>query len=220
MFTVVTAVPLATVAAQTRLPPAAPVAAKPVATSPSAQPVTVQPGKPVDPIAPLPDGTQAPVAAQPEAAPLPPPPPPLWQVIQARSLLDYINNVGRDGLSPADYDPAGLIAAMRSGDPMVLAEAATDRFNKLSSDLALGHVRGDARIGWHVVDNDIDDVRQRQLLEAALVTNRIPEVLNGLLPTPSAIWRAAHRIVDRTADRRPEDQQDPAQHGPLALAAA
>jgi murein L,D-transpeptidase YcbB/YkuD len=66
---------------------------------------------------------------------------------------------------------------------MVLAQAATDRFNKLSSDLALGHVRGDARVGWHVVDNDIDDVRQRQLLEAALITNRVPEVLNSLLPT-------------------------------------
>jgi murein L,D-transpeptidase YcbB/YkuD len=104
-------------------------------------------------------------------------------VMQAKSLLDYINNVGREGLSPADYDPAGLITAMRSGDPTVLAQAATDRFNKLSSDLALGHVRGEARIDWHVVDTDLDDVRQRQLLDAALVTNRIPEVLDGLLPT-------------------------------------
>lgn len=170
MFSVVAAVPLASLAAQ---------AAQPAQQSAAPPPIAAQPNNSVDPMAPLPEGEQAPA----ELEPLPPPPPPLWQVQQAQSLLNYINNVGREGLSPADYDPAGLIAAMSSGDPMVLAQAATDRFNKLSSDLALGHVRGDARIGWHVVDNDIDDVRQRQLLEAALVTNRVPEVLNSLLPT-------------------------------------
>jgi murein L,D-transpeptidase YcbB/YkuD len=103
-------------------------------------------------------------------------------------------------LSPADYDPAGLIVAMRSGDPMTLSQAATDRFNKLSSDLALGHVRGDARIDWHVVDTDLDDVRQRQMLEAALATNRIPEVLNSLLPTHPqyGALRTALSIAPRT----------------------
>lgn len=132
-----------------------------------------------DPMAPLPEATQPPVAAQ----QLPPPPPPLWQPAQAQTLLAYIRQVGRDGLSPADYDPDALEAAMRSGDPLVLSTAATDSFNKLASDLALGHVRGDARIDWHVVDNDIDPDRRRQMLEAALATNRITEVLNGLLPT-------------------------------------
>ena len=192
------------------------VAAQPVgrACAPQAAP---KPGRPDRAAA---RWRRCPCAAQPEPAPLPPPPPPLWQVHQAQTLLNYINDVGREGLSPADYDPAGLIAAMRSGDPMVLAQAATDRFNKLSSDLALGHVRGDARIGWHVVDKDIDDVRQRQLLEAALVTNRIPEVLNSLLPTHPqyGALRTALSIAPRT--ERPEDQQDPAQHGPVALAAA
>jgi murein L,D-transpeptidase YcbB/YkuD len=159
-------------------PGSAPVAAAP---RPSAQP------KPTDPIGPLPEvvpGQAQP--AQPEPEPLPPPPPPpppLWTLQQASALVAYINNVGHEGLSPSDYDAAGLIAAMRSNDPQQLAQAATDRFNKLSSDLALGHVRGDARIDWHVVDNDLDEVRQRQMLEAALITNRIPEVLNTLLPT-------------------------------------
>lgn len=191
MFTAVAAMPLVSAAAQ----PATPAASKPAVTPP-AKPMMAQTAKPVDPMAPLPEEAQA----QPEAAPLPPPPPPLWQVMQAKALLDYINSIGREGLSPADYDPAGLIAAMRSGDPMALSQAATDRFNKLSSDLALGHVRGDARIGWFVVDNDIDDARQRQLLEAALVTNRIPEVLNSLLPTHPqyGALRTALSIAPRT----------------------
>jgi murein L,D-transpeptidase YcbB/YkuD len=198
MFTAVAAMPLVSVAAQ----PAAPAATKPAAP-PSAGPAAARAGKPVDPIAPLPEGIEAP--AQPEPVPPPPPPPPpLWQVYQAQSLVNYINYVGREGLSPADYDPEGLIAAMRSGDPMVLAQAATDRFNKLSSDLALGHVRGDARIGWHVIDNDIDDVRQRQLLEVALVTNRVPEILNSLLPTHPqyGALRTALSIAPRTDARK------------------
>jgi len=132
---------------------------------------------PGDPIAPLPEAAQP--APPVEPAPLPPP---LWQVGQVQSLLAYIRQVGRDGLSPADYDPSGLEAALRSGDPLTLSKAATDRFNSLSSDLALGHVRGDARVDWHVEDKDLDEARQRQMLEAALATNRIPEVLNGLLP--------------------------------------
>jgi len=131
-----------------------------------------------DPMAPLPEAAQPAPPVE-----LPPPPPPLWQPAQAQTLLAYIRQVGRDGLSPADYDPQVVEAAMRSGDPLVLSKAATDSFNKLASDLALGHVRGDARVDWHVVDNDIDPDRRRQMLEAALATNRITEVLNGLLPT-------------------------------------
>ena len=139
--------------------------------------VWAQAAPPGDPIAPLPEAAQP---APPVEAP--PPPPPIWQIAQVQSLLGYIRQVGRDGLSPADYDPAGLEAAWRSGDPVTLSKAATDRFNQLSSDLALGHVRGDARVDWHVEDHDLDEARQRQMLEAALATNRIPEVLNSLLP--------------------------------------
>ena len=136
-----------------------------------------QAAPPGDPIAPLPEAAQpaAPVEA-------PPPPPPVWQVYQVQTLLNYVRGVGREGLSPADYDATGLEAAMRSGDPVAMSKAATDSFNKLASDLALGHVRGDARIGWHIVDNDIDPDRRRLLLDAALRDNRIPDALNGLLP--------------------------------------
>ena len=155
--------------------------------------VLAQSTAPADPLRPLPEAagqpgtaglaTTQPAPAAAEPAPLPPPPPPLWRVDQAAALLTYIQWIGREGLTPADYDPAGLELAMQSRDPMVLAQAATDRFNKVSSDLALGHVRGDARIDWHVVDKDLDEARQRLLLETALRDNRIADALNGLLPT-------------------------------------
>ncbi|MEA1072237.1 L,D-transpeptidase family protein [Sphingomonas sp. LY160] len=134
---------------------------------------------PTDPIAPLP----APTTAAPADVPPPPPPPPVWQPAQVQALIAYIGGVGREGLTPADYNPGALEAALRGGDPVALSAAATSSFNKLSSDIALGHVRGDARIGWHIVDKDIDATRQRMLLDRALYDNRIAEALNGLLPS-------------------------------------
>lgn len=136
---------------------------------------TAKSAKPADPIAPLPESAAPPVVEE--------LPPPVWQPAHAQALLAYIANVGRDGLSSADYDAPGLDAAIRSGDPLVMSQAATDRFNKLSSDLALGHVRGAARIDWHIVDKDIDPARQRRLLDRALYDNRLAEALDGLLPT-------------------------------------
>lgn len=155
--------------------------------------VLAQSVAPADPIGPLPDATTQPAttgdattqapSAEAAPAPLPPPPPPLWRVDQAADLLTYIQWIGREGLTPTDYDPEGLELAMRSSDPMVLAQSATDRFNKVSSDLALGHVRGDARVDWHIVDKDLDEARQRLLLETALREDRIADALNSLLPT-------------------------------------
>ena len=179
MLAVTAAMPLGPVLAQ----PATPNQTAPRAPNAAPAKPAVTP-KPVDPIGPLPEADVNAAAPQAEPAPPPPPPPPpVWQYNQAAALLTYIQWVGRDGLNPADYDPVGLEAAMRSSDPMVLAQAATDRFNKLSSDLALGHVRGDARGDWHVVDNDLDAAGQRALLEAALKENRLADALNGLLPT-------------------------------------
>ena len=130
-----------------------------------------------------------PLAASPAVdAPVPPPPPvilppPLWQVSDVTDLLAVIRNISSEGLDPRDYDPDGLIKALQTGHPTVIAHAATDRFNQLSSDLALGHVRGKDRLGWHVVDNDLDEARQRALLEAALATHRVAPILQSLLPT-------------------------------------
>ena len=142
-------------------------------------PVAV-PGKAVQPVVAVPGQTIQPVVAVPEAPVLPPP---LWRPDSVAQLAAYIRAVGREGLDPADYDPVGLDRAMRSGDPAAWSSAATERFNKLSSDLALGHVRGDARVDWHVVDKDIDPTRQRMLLDAALATGQLAKALDGLLPT-------------------------------------
>ena len=101
----------------------------------------------------------------------------------ANQLLLSILNSAREGLDPRDYDSAGLITAMRTNDPLLISAAATDRFNKLSSDIALGHVRGDDRQNWHIPDPDLDSARQDALLRSALAQHRVGEALQGLLPT-------------------------------------
>ena len=129
----------------------------------------------------------APGAQPPAAGPTAPEPPPLppvvWDPVSAQDLVYYIRQVGADGLDPAFYDPDGLEAAIRTGNPAVISPAATERFNALSFDLALGHVRKSARIGWHIVDKDLDAATQDTMLRTALFTRRLGDVLNGLLPT-------------------------------------
>ena len=172
-LSVLPGIALAQPAAQAPKPPAqtaAPVAqpAKPQAVNPAAQTAVQQPAP----------------AAQPQPAPAPAPlPPPLWTAADANQLLLTILTTGREGLDPKDYDAAGLITAMRSVDPILMSAAATERFNKLSSDLALGHVRGDDRQNYHIPDPDLDGNRLDTLLRAALAQHRVAEALTGLLPT-------------------------------------
>ena len=182
LFTALAA-PAGLAIAQTGVPAAQPANAKPAgAQTATPRPATAQPAVPQ--AAPQQPGTQAPAApAVPAVPPPPPPPPPVWTLVDANQLLLSILTSSKEGLDPKDYDAAGLMTAMRSNDPVLLSAAATERFNNLSSDLALGHVRGKDRQNWHIPDPDLDAARQDQLLRYSLAQHRIGEALAGLLPT-------------------------------------
>src|SRR6185437_10765922 len=147
-------------------------------------------------------------ADQPETAqqaPAPAPlPPAVWDVQSAEELLAYINQIGGDGLNPEDYDPEGLQAAIQSGDIAAMSAAATERFDLVSSDLALGHVKKPARIDWYLIDKDLDAAKQDALLRSALAAHDIPGALNGLLPTHpqyAALKAALAATPDDQAER-------------------
>ena len=160
--------------------------AKPPAAQPKAAPAkTAQP--PVTPEAPVP-GNPDYAPAQPTQPVLPTPapiqlPPAVWDAVSAQDLLNYIQQIGKEGLNPADYDPAGLAAAIQAADPVAMSQVATDRFDRVSSDLALGHIKKPARIDWWVVDKDLDAAKQDALLRSALAQHNIRGALEGLLPT-------------------------------------
>jgi murein L,D-transpeptidase YcbB/YkuD len=157
--------------------PPVPVAPRSLPASPQARPAPegAVPGNP-DYAPEQPQATQAP----PVPAPLPPV---IWDLANAQALLGYIQQVGADGLNPADYDPEGLQTAIQSNDYYVMSAAATQRFDLLSSDLALGHVKKPARLDWFVVDNDLNAAKQDALLRSALARHDLAGALNGLLPT-------------------------------------
>jgi len=156
-------------------------APRPAATTPQPQTgrAAAQPGAPVPG---NPDYKPEQASAQDQLAPLPLPPV-VWSVRDAQDLLGYIGQIGTEGLNPDDYDPAGLAAAIQSGDPTALSKEATDRFDRVSWDLAMGHVRKAARIDWYVVDNDLNSAKQDALLRTALATHQVPDALRSLVPT-------------------------------------
>jgi murein L,D-transpeptidase YcbB/YkuD len=154
----------------------APSVAKPKLPAPIARPA---------PDAPVPGNPDyAPDQPQPaQTAPTPAPlPPAVWDPISAADLVQYIEQLGVEGLNPDDYDLDGLKAAITAGDPVAMSAAATERFNQVSSDLALGHVRRAARTDWYIVDNDLNAQKQDTLLRSALERHDIAGALNGLLP--------------------------------------
>jgi L,D-transpeptidase YcbB len=150
----------------------------------AAWPTGPQPPKPVAPTQRPANPDYAPDQPETGVTPVPAPlPPAIWDVASAGQLLQYIEQIGAEGLDPQDYDPEGLKGAIASGNPVVLSAAATERFNLVSSDLALGHVKKPARIDWYVVDKDLDAEKQDALLRSALAQHDVGGALNGLLPT-------------------------------------
>lgn len=131
-----------------------------------------------------------PVAPPSAAAPVPiAVPPPVvapimvqWPERSARALLDYIALVGRDGLDPGDYGSDRLTAAIAAANPQEISAAATQSFLKLSSDLALGHVRGDDRVDWHVNDQDLNGNEQYAMMQRVAQDGEVAAALDGLLP--------------------------------------
>jgi len=121
-------------------------------------------------------------AAPPEVAPAPLSPA-VWDWRDAQELLAYIQQVGAEGLNPSTYDPAGLAAVLQSRNPLAISAAATERFNRLSSDLALGYVARKDRKDWHVADPDLPTEKQDALLRQALAQHGVSAALNSLLPT-------------------------------------
>ncbi|MES2325731.1 MAG: L,D-transpeptidase family protein [Pseudomonadota bacterium] len=119
-----------------------------------------------------------------QVAPTPAPlPPAVWDVADAEELLRYIAGVGKEGLEPTDYDPMALQQAIQTGNIGAISAAATESFDKLSSDLALGHIKKPGRIDWWVADPDLNAAKRDGLLRSALATHEIPQALDALLPT-------------------------------------
>jgi murein L,D-transpeptidase YcbB/YkuD len=130
---------------------------------------------------------------------------PKWTKAAARELLAYVDRVHEEGLDPADYDAERLRSALQANDEQAVRTAATDIFLRLSSDLALGHVRGDSRLDWHVIDEDLDGNEQYAMMERAIANGSVHDNLNALLPTHPQ-YAELKLVLANTKDRAVRDK--------------
>lgn len=127
---------------------------------------------------------------------------PDWSVANAKALLGFIQSVGDEGLFAKDYNPAGLQAAIDSGDQALLDQVATDSFLLLATHLRDGRTPNVARKQWFMTDSDGTDTPLIELLTSALMTNSVPAALGGLDPVHPdfAVLKAALKAAKTPAD--------------------
>jgi murein L,D-transpeptidase YcbB/YkuD len=153
----------------------------------------------------LPQPVPPPPAAAPAAVPAPVVVSGHWNPRDAADLLAFIQGIGAEGLDPADYAPDALSQAM-AGDPATLDTVATDTFVKVASDLALGHIRGEARVDWHVKDDPFGPAEQQALLDRALSGHTVPDSLRSLLPTHPQYAALKTLLATTTTDKTLADK--------------
>ena len=112
-----------------------------------------------------------------------PEPPGNWRRETAQELLRYVEQVGQEGLDPADYGPDRLRAAIAGNNEAALSAAATPIFLRLVSDLSGGSVRGRSRVDWHMTDPTLDAAGQQRLLAQVIRGGGVGAALDSLLPT-------------------------------------
>ena len=106
-----------------------------------------------------------------------------WTPEQASALALVIRDIGKEGLDPADYQPAALMAEIGKGASERLNQVASEAFVWLVEDLRDGRTPMDARQQWFVIDPDRDLYRSGELMREALETGDIAGAFERIKPT-------------------------------------
>jgi murein L,D-transpeptidase YcbB/YkuD len=106
-----------------------------------------------------------------------------WTRNNALALLETIQDIGGEGLVPADYQPDVLAAAIEAGEGDALDAAASKSFSWLAEDLRDGRTPMTARVQWFAVDPDQDEMPTEELMARALTLHDVKGVLASLAPT-------------------------------------
>ncbi|MBS0254677.1 MAG: L,D-transpeptidase family protein [Proteobacteria bacterium] len=119
--------------------------------------------------------------------PLGPQPAPMpvmtWDLADAQALLAFIESaVEAEGLTPADYQPDALRAAIAAGPGAALDLQASRSFDWLVEDLRDGRTPLNARVQWFAVDTDVDATPTASVLAKALASHDIAGTLLALDP--------------------------------------
>ncbi|PLK27926.1 L,D-transpeptidase [Novosphingobium sp. TH158] len=147
----------------------------PVATSPAPQPAAPAPA--VSP-------TATPSTTAVVTPPVPNPNPVMrWPLAQAQALAAVIESIDDEGLTPADYQPAALRAAIAKGEGAELDAQASKSFTWLTEDLRDGRTPMKARVQWFAFDKDMDVNPTEAVMKRALESGDVAGTLAALSPT-------------------------------------
>ncbi|PNU04046.1 L,D-transpeptidase family protein [Novosphingobium guangzhouense] len=106
-----------------------------------------------------------------------------WSLADAQALLSTIGYIGKEGLIPADYQPAALKAAIAKGEGDQLDALASRVFAWLIEDLRDGRTPMPDRVQWFAVDPDQDAMPTEQIMAQALSDHDVAGVVAKLAPT-------------------------------------
>lgn len=154
--------------------PAKPAAVPAAAPSPGVPAATASPA----PATPSDAATTAPVAQAAVDEPVM-----HWTLADAEALLTLIQGIGSEGLFAGDYQPDALRAAILGGEGQALDEQASRSFAWLAEDMRDGRTRMPDRLGWFVVDSDVETAPVHLLMAQALDSHDVAGTIMGLDPT-------------------------------------
>jgi len=110
------------------------------------------------------------------------PQPQHWDRATASSLLSYIEQIGGQGLNPADYEPSQLRQAIDSADAATLEQQATESFGLVAEDLATGHVQPGQRGRYYIAPDSLDPNRVSRMINMAITAHQVSWVLDSFAP--------------------------------------
>ena len=107
----------------------------------------------------------------------------VWTEAAARETLAEVQASAAEGLTPVDYAPDKLEAALATGDLAAISLAAEQSWMALAKDYAAGRTPEAARIGWKSPPPRSDAGWLKAKLAAGLEAGSAGAALKALLPT-------------------------------------
>lgn len=105
-----------------------------------------------------------------------------WTLEKATALVTLIEGIGREGLRPGDYDPAGLQQLIAAGPGAALDAGASQRYIWLVEDMRDGRTPMANRKQWFVMDPDADRMPSAEVMRRALENGDLVAALQGVAP--------------------------------------
>ena len=116
------------------------------------------------------------IAAQPVSAQT------VWSSEQAANLLSIIEQIGSEGLDPADYEPEALRADLAGKSPNGWDARATSTFLRLAGDVSGGHMREHRALRWYIAGPQLGEAGGKAVMASALSANDLRGALDRLAP--------------------------------------